>query len=158
MGNRRRFRTASSLAFASGAASRGLGPKNYILGRLNNRPLPPGLLLFLFVLKKFYWIEYTSCKYGDSTIFKTPGKIWREITNRVQTRIEAFVGECTRQTRFIRYRAGRGKPHLKEYRLRKYVIKEWNAKVQPLGTLTLTDTGVHFAPVVDWENIASRLG
>ena len=112
----------------------------------------------MFVLKKFYWIEYTSCKYGDSTIFKTPDKIWREITNRVQTRIEAFVGECTRQTRFIRYRAGRGKPHLKEYRLRKYVIKEWNAKVQPLGTLTLTDTGVHFAPVVDWENIASRLG
>ena len=56
----------------SGAASRGLTPKNYILGRLNGSPLPPGLLLFLFVLKKFYWIEFTSCKYGESTVFRTP--------------------------------------------------------------------------------------
>ena len=84
-------------------------------------------------------------------------KIWREITSRVRDRIDAFVGECTRQTRFIRYRAGRGKPHLKEYRLRKYVIKEWNAKVQPLGTLTLTDIGVKFTPIIDWDTIASRL-
>ena len=47
---------------------------------------------------------------------------------------------------------------MKEYRLRKYVIKEWDAKVQPLGTLTLTDTGVCYTPVIDWEKIASRLG
>ena len=51
------FKDLCDHLYFSGAANRGLGPKNYILGRLSNNPLPPGLLLFLFVLKKFYWIE-----------------------------------------------------------------------------------------------------
>ena len=143
--------------YYEGTANRTLGPRDYVLGFIQNKPLPPGLLLFLFDLKKFYWIEYCACKYGDHTVFKQPKILWREITFRVRSRVMAFVGECTRQTRFIRYRAGRGQPRLKEYRLRKYVIKEWNNKVQPLGDLTLTDSGVRFSPKIEWEDIANRL-
>ena len=141
-----------------GAANRMFSPRDMVMGTLQGKTLSPGLLLFLFDLQKFYWIEYCACKYGDQTVFRAPEIIWKEITYRVRSRILAFVGECTRQTRFIRYRAGRGKPHLKEYRLRKYVIKEWNRKVQPLGTMILTETGVKFTPIIEWDDIAARLG
>ena len=140
-----------------GIANRTFGPRDLILGLIQNKPILPGLALFLYDLKKFYWIEYCSCMYGDHTVFKPSKTLWREITFRVRSRVLAFVGECTKQTRFIRYRAGRGQPRLKEYRLRKYVIKEWNDKIQPLGTLSLKGEGVKFTPIIDWENIASRL-
>ena len=115
------------------------------------------ILLFLFVLKKFYWATYTGCCYGTDTIFKPAPQLWREITNRVRSRVVAFVGECTLQLRYIKFRAGRGKPDLREYRLNKYVIKEWNDKIQPLGELTIRNQNIVFTPAIDWEVIASRL-
>ena len=143
----------------NGLARRSFSPRDNIMGTINREVLPPGLLLFLFVLKKFYWIEFTSCKYGEQHIFRAPSAIWKDITYRVRSRIMSWIGVCSSEVKLIRYRAGRGQPMFKEYRLKKYEIKRWESKIKPLGDLRLTATGdnLKFFPVIKWTDIAARL-
>ena len=120
-------------------AAKHASPKDILLGTINGKPVPPGLALLLDLIKKFFWIEYCKCMYGDETIFKDYKVIWSEIVARFRKAIIGFAGVCSEQVRMIRHRAGRGIPALREYRLKKYVIPEWNRKLAPFGELTLDE-------------------
>ena len=82
--------------------------------------------------------------YSKTTMYKV---IWSEIVARFRKAIIGFAGVCSEQVRMIRHRAGRGIPALREYRLRKYVIPEWNSAwrvVSPSPKTQSQDTlGMH---------------
>ena len=139
-------------------AAKHASPKDILLGTINGKPVPHGLALLLDLIKKFFWIEYCKCMYGDETIFKDYKVIWSEIVARFRKAIIGFAGVCSEQVRMIRHRAGRGIPALREYRLRKYVIPEWNRKLVPFGELTLDEyDGVKFNSVIPFTQLAQNI-
>ena len=98
-------------------------------------------------LRSFYFLQ------ADTAHF------WKEITRRTENRLNAFIGECTIETRKILYSAGRGDPELREHRLYKYVLPKWNSKISPLGrmSLDLPNAKVNFEPNIEFFKIATLL-
>ena len=142
-----------------GGEAQSMEKQDFLLGTISGKPILPGLLLFLFEIRKLYWIEFCACKYGENTQFQNLSLLWKEITRRTENRLNAFIGECTIEIRKILYSAGRGDPELREHRLNKYVLPKWNSKISPLGkiSLDLSNDRANFEPNIEFFKIATLL-